>query len=1159
MALTAQQKAKIVNATLKQVASGKLSASVGNKIIKTAISAKPAVSKPKPKPEPKTSSKKSSSSSSKSSSSSSSKSSAPPKATDLVPGTSIPVGLVQIAPGLHTLIQKAPTAAVQQKMKSAPSPLTTEGKIAWAEAELKTQGVPTSKPSVEVQKQMEKAPSSYDAIKTRQWAEAKVAEDQQKKAGEQAIIEKQKQHEKTISNTFLPHTVKKYKDKLPEDASAKEWYETAYDTSLPIIVRQKARLQFDKKRKDMGLSLKQAHDLFGEKKSSPTTTQKTELTQSDIKNIYTKDQWVDYQKTQVKEIKEDKLELRNIQGSIDPNLEYEVTVGENKLIKKGSTIIDYYDVKIKEYDKAIESGEKSVESSKKLHDKTIIESSGGKYTVIPPDTQMDWAKYQKGEIDKLPTGAKQTSSFGFGLVSGLFSVVKPVAKVLGVEKEFNIAATIGMAQAIAPPGVVSNEKFYEQLGGGLKTQLQSSDIHYPSALDIAFEPIGLSPKGSSEFIRSDPYMLAGSIGAEVAQAIVATEATKLISTPLKIGGKATVRQIPKITSKLSTVFPDEKLATSGTAWAMKQTGKKITQTTAAKNIGIWGRGGGVVTQSGGKIVGKVGKEVLKQGDETTTTLAKKMVYKGGKRIWLEKDELVENQLKLKARLGKTTDKFTRTDYITKKGTGLIDDTLKHGDDTLALATRPSALSDDASKFGIKSVTDTSVDESYKLKGIFSKKLVKKYKTTAVTKEVAPKITLIDDTGTGLLKKGSYYADDVVKPWKEVGEETSDLLLRKKAVEKMYKKGYSYFGKPDIDAGIKFTDDAGNIVMDLGRPTVSVTGTGKRMTPIIEKTWKHAKEGFIRSTDAVATLGKQTARTVLKPVTSAPTISSKLSLLGPKVVLPTATFSLAPATYALSKGFQTYSAFKTDSKLGIKTHISKPTLTDITFKPKTEQEISRTGESVFLDKGVGDAITSIPFSTATKSIVDVTKTIKSPTTEQFPKSITKTISETSELKLPDVGNLIGVGDTINIYEPTVKYSKQPIQPRYQVKIPQQNQFQSPFTDVIRGGVLDQDVSTINATDKFPKLDVQLNFDMDTPPIPIFDTFTPNKTSPPIKTPVPYHTVSKTTPIPFILLPDMFLVGMGRTGYGEPIYGRRKRFRGGMFESVKFTSPFKDLGF
>ena len=190
---------------------------------------------------------------------------------------------------------------------------------------------------------------------------------------------------------------------------------------------------------------------------------------------------------------------------------------------------------------------------------TPVENEKGEqsYDVnIPETVKLDWAKHYRKEADSLPPVVSEVAHFGQGLFSSMAALAKPVADVLGI-KQFDEMATLGMSVGTTYPPYNYNKKWASSYAKG--TEAGKYGIHYPSTLDIAFEPIGLSPKGSSEFVRGNPFYAAGGIGGEVAQAIGFSAALKPVSSGIKIGTKAVVKKIPSVYSKFSKVFPEEKL------------------------------------------------------------------------------------------------------------------------------------------------------------------------------------------------------------------------------------------------------------------------------------------------------------------------------------------------------------------------------------------------------------------------------------------------------------------------------------------------------------------------------------------------------------------------------------------------------------------------
>ncbi len=93
----------------------------------------------------------------------------------------------------------------------------------------------------------------------------------------------------------------------------------------------------------------------------------------------------------------------------------------------------------------------------------------------------------------------------------------------------------------------------EDVGTGLDKSRWG--VHYVSPFDVAFEPIGWSPVGSSREITRDPWFAAGGIVGEIGVAAMFHGGFEGVKTGVRYG----IRKAPVVYSKFSQVFPEEKL------------------------------------------------------------------------------------------------------------------------------------------------------------------------------------------------------------------------------------------------------------------------------------------------------------------------------------------------------------------------------------------------------------------------------------------------------------------------------------------------------------------------------------------------------------------------------------------------------------------------
>jgi len=193
---------------------------------------------------------------------------------------------------------------------------------------------------------------------------------------------------------------------------------------------------------------------------------------------------------------------------------------------------------------------------------TIITKTPSGYTLKLRDTSLDWSKR---EIEKIKTlrreGVEKLKSpdIGRALVGGVQKLGSEVAM-------FGFTAVSGFAALGKPAADVAAK------GMGVKTL----PVHYISAFDIAFEPIGWSPKGSVDLIKETGLSgWAGMAASETLQVAAMTQIFKPISTGVKIGVKGLVKRVPVVYGKFTKVFPEEKLVSSVAGKATKVTFRPV--------------------------------------------------------------------------------------------------------------------------------------------------------------------------------------------------------------------------------------------------------------------------------------------------------------------------------------------------------------------------------------------------------------------------------------------------------------------------------------------------------------------------------------------------------------------------------------------------------
>jgi len=328
------------------------------------------------------------------------------------------------------------------------------------------------------------------------------------------------------------------------------------------------------------------------------TIGKTEIKPSEPKKTqWTKTEWHSLTSKWHRESRLDLLRLYRERLEIKPTVTYIYTHPESGMETHllGTHIRSmYYDPAIKQ---ARESYKQSFETklgAMRLDPRaTVVKTEKGEYEVhMPESSQLDWSKYYMEKTKDLGVGVSEAGRFGFGVTSSIFALGRPVAGMLGFGEQFDIMTTVGMSATVAHPAYFGEKKFLETLSTGVGKIRYG--VHYVSPFDIAFEPAGWSPKGSSEFVRSDPWFAAGGVVGEVGIGYMAGQALKPVGAGVKIGAKTIVSKTPTIYSRLSYQFPKifakGWVTESGRLVGTTPAGRlfhKISETGFARNIYGW--------------------------------------------------------------------------------------------------------------------------------------------------------------------------------------------------------------------------------------------------------------------------------------------------------------------------------------------------------------------------------------------------------------------------------------------------------------------------------------------------------------------------------------------------------------------------------------------
>jgi len=294
------------------------------------------------------------------------------------------------------------------------------------------------------------------------------------------------------------------------------------------------------------------------------------------------------------------------------------------------------------YDKFIEKGQYPEGT------KFVPRGDGGYDVIIPSETQLQLSKHVRGKIQKLPPVIGQMASFGHGIADTSYSLAKPLFDLFGFSEEYKVGMSAAMASALHPLDVKGTRSEFAEIYP--KTRY---GIHHPSYIDVAFEPLGLSPKGSTSFLFGDPFYAMGGLAGEAAQFVAFTEAGKgvkfVAGTTTKAGVRTGARYIPKVYGKFTRVFPEERLLSTGA--------RRITQTGFMRNLYNWGaRGYKPVARLAPAGTSK-SLETLIHGEQATTRIVKRKIFEGGgqrlERMFLSPKEYARATSKLQEKVGTT--------------------------------------------------------------------------------------------------------------------------------------------------------------------------------------------------------------------------------------------------------------------------------------------------------------------------------------------------------------------------------------------------------------------------------------------------------------------------------------------------------------------------
>ncbi|NCC47182.1 MAG: hypothetical protein EOM16_09130, partial [Bacteroidia bacterium] len=190
------------------------------------------------------------------------------------------------------------------------------------------------------------------------------------------------------------------------------------------------------------------------------------------------------------------------------------------------------------------------QEANKLDPRTVIKKEEGKYNIIPPDTSLDWTKKEFEKIDAaydINPVLGGIAEYGFGAVSSIAATGQGIGSLVG-------------------------------LGKGLP--------HYVSSFDVALEPFGLAPKGTTEILADRPVFTTGQVAGEIFQATAGGYAGTVVKSGIKSGAKTGASAIlsgaGKAYQKVSRFIPEESFLDEFVE-TVGRTGEKITTSTPVTN------------------------------------------------------------------------------------------------------------------------------------------------------------------------------------------------------------------------------------------------------------------------------------------------------------------------------------------------------------------------------------------------------------------------------------------------------------------------------------------------------------------------------------------------------------------------------------------------
>ena len=306
------------------------------------------------------------------------------------------------------------------------------------------------------------------------------------------------------------------------------------------------------------------------------------------------------------------------------------------------------------------------------------------YIFKPTDkSRLKWSERQLKRTESLPPVLREIEQARIGFESATLSLVSPIGNLFG---EGGRKGMVLGATSALPGG-------FDIMRSVRMASTVKPYTHFVSPLDVGFERVGWSPKGSTALLTKYPAFAAGGITSEISQSIAMTKALKPISLGVKTGTKTAIRKLPALYGKFTKVFPEERI--------VSPFARRVGTTTVGRRVYLWGAKGYRFGQKVLPGASKASKVKIGLADAT----AKRVPYKlKMQRVFLSPSQYEKASKEIAKKVGQKSIDITFP-TIRTVGSG-------------------------------KRIIGTVTQESYKMRGLFRKSLVR----TAVYGEYSREIS-----------------------------------------------------------------------------------------------------------------------------------------------------------------------------------------------------------------------------------------------------------------------------------------------------------------------------------------------------------------------------------------------------------------------------------